>query len=221
MASRVLCFGFVLKTVLRTLGCFSYCWREFTQSQGIFCLSHHPASKEAVDRQESGRGQRQDTWPQLTKGSFHNIWRHAQHIRWWEKDEGGKMIFRVMAFVFSSDHYMWWNSAFPGMAEHQPANGKQWLNFLFCFACMCSFCFSVFISAHEFFHLCSFYPLPHPTMEAVWCFVVHGVKPQHLLTWESFQGMKKVKPNSYSNYLACSYVWFLKCFNRLFLSFIL
>lgn len=109
VASRALCFGFVLKTALITQGCFSYFWSEYTQSQGIFCLSHHSASEEALDAQESGRGQSQDTWPQLTKGIFHNIWCHAQHISWWKKEEGGMMIFSVTEFVSSSDRYMWWN----------------------------------------------------------------------------------------------------------------
>jgi len=52
------------------------------------------------------------------------------------------------------------------MAEQLPADGKQGLNSLFCFACVLGFCFTyltVFISTHEF---SQFYPsdsVPHPT----------------------------------------------------------
>lgn len=31
-------------------------------------------------------------------------------------------MFRVMVFVFPG-HYMWWSSAFLGMAKQQPAHG--------------------------------------------------------------------------------------------------
>ena len=40
VASMELCFGFLLKTVLIILGCFSYCWAVLTHSQGLFCFSH-------------------------------------------------------------------------------------------------------------------------------------------------------------------------------------
>jgi len=36
------------------------------------------------DEQEAGRECRQDSWPKLTKGIFHTIWHHAQHINWGE-----------------------------------------------------------------------------------------------------------------------------------------
>jgi len=41
----VLHFGFVLKTVLITQGCFSYSWPVLTQSQRLFCSSQHPISE--------------------------------------------------------------------------------------------------------------------------------------------------------------------------------
>jgi len=40
----VLCVGFIIKTVLITQGCYSYCWAVLAQHQGLFCSSHHPAS---------------------------------------------------------------------------------------------------------------------------------------------------------------------------------
>ena len=51
------------------------------------------------------------------------------------------------------------------MAEHLPADGKQWMNSLFCFACVHSFCFTystVFNSTHTFSHFYSPSSLPHP-----------------------------------------------------------
>jgi len=44
VASMGLCFGFILNTVLVTQGCFGCCWAVLTQSQGLFCSSHRPAS---------------------------------------------------------------------------------------------------------------------------------------------------------------------------------
>ena len=81
-----LCFGFVLRTVLITQGCFCYCWAVLTQSQGLFCSSHHPTSEWAGGAQGVGRGHSRDSWPQLTKGISHTIWRHAQHIKLGEEE---------------------------------------------------------------------------------------------------------------------------------------
>ena len=56
VAGMGLRFGFVLKTVLITQGCFHYCRAVLTQSQGLFCVSPHPTSEEAGGAQEVGRG---------------------------------------------------------------------------------------------------------------------------------------------------------------------
>ena len=78
----VLCFGFIMKTVLMiTQRCFSYCWAVLTQSEGLFCFSPYSTSEEAGGGQEAGRGHSQDSWPQLTKGIFQTIGCHAQHIK--------------------------------------------------------------------------------------------------------------------------------------------
>ena len=82
-------FGSVLRTVLITQGCFCYCWAVLTQSQGLFCFSHHTTSEEVEVVQEAGRGRSWDSWPQLTKGIFHTIWRHAQHLKQGEEEERG------------------------------------------------------------------------------------------------------------------------------------
>jgi len=57
---------------------FSYCWAALTQSQGLFCSSHHPVSDWAAGAQEAGRRHSQDSWPQLTKGITHALWCLAQ-----------------------------------------------------------------------------------------------------------------------------------------------
>jgi len=59
--------------------------------------------------------------------------------------EGGEMdtvTFSVMAFVFPSNRYMWRSPVFLRMDEHLPADGRQWMNSLFCFACAHSFFFT-------------------------------------------------------------------------------
>jgi len=43
--SMWLCFWYVLKTVYVIQGCFNYCRAVETQSQGLFCFSHHPTSE--------------------------------------------------------------------------------------------------------------------------------------------------------------------------------
>ena len=123
VASMGMCFAFVLRTVLIAQGCFSYCWAVLTQSQGLCCSSPHPASEEAGGAQGVGRGHSRDSWPQLTKGIFHTIWHHAQHIKL-EEEEGGRGTFGAMAFVIPSNHYVWWSPAFLEMAEQLPAEGK-------------------------------------------------------------------------------------------------
>lgn len=45
VACMVLCFGYVMKTVLVTHQFFSYCWAKLTQHQGLFCFSHCPISE--------------------------------------------------------------------------------------------------------------------------------------------------------------------------------
>lgn len=61
-----LCFGFMMKTVLITLWCFSCCRAVLAQSQGRFCFSHCPHNKQAGNSQGDGRGHNQDSrhkWP--------------------------------------------------------------------------------------------------------------------------------------------------------------
>ena len=55
-ASMRICFGFVLKTVLIMQRCFRYHWAVLTQSQGLFCFSHHtpPASRLGVHKKLGG-----------------------------------------------------------------------------------------------------------------------------------------------------------------------
>ena len=45
VARMGLCFGFVLKTVLITQGCFHYHWAVLTPNQGFFRFLHYPTSK--------------------------------------------------------------------------------------------------------------------------------------------------------------------------------
>lgn len=40
----------------------------------------------------------------------------------------------------------WWSPAFLQVAEHLPASGRWWMNFLFCLACTCGFSLPVKLS---------------------------------------------------------------------------
>lgn len=61
--------------------------------------------------------------------------------------------------------YVWWVLVFLQVAEHLPAHGKQWINYLFCFACVCDFYFTwgtVFTSTYEVFFIFTL-PIVSPT----------------------------------------------------------
>lgn len=81
VALMVLCFEFVTKTVLMSMGHqhiktpMSYCW---TQNQELFFLPFCPHIRYAGGAQEAGRGHRQDNRPILTKRISYTI-RHAHH----------------------------------------------------------------------------------------------------------------------------------------------
>lgn len=73
-----------------------------------------------------------DSWPQPTKGIFHTIKSHAQHIKlveerleWWHSSSQA---------IITCNHYMRWSPAFLEMAEHLPDDGKLWINYWVCFA---------------------------------------------------------------------------------------
>ena len=179
-----LCFGFVLKTVLVTQGCFRWSWAGFTQSQGLFCSSLRPTSEQAGGHKELAgdtAGTAEPNWPKGYAMPYDTM---LSIQSWGNKKERGDVWSYV---VFPSNHYTWWSPAFLKMAEHQLADQKWWKNSLFCFACVHSFCFTcstAFILTHEF---SCFYPsdsLSHRTWGGVneWLCGAElpaGVKPQH------------------------------------------
>ena len=117
-----------IMAVLITQGCFSYCWAVLTQSQGLFCSSHHPTSEEAGGAQEVWRGHSRDSWPQLTKGIFHTIWHHAQHIKLGEEEgRGGRSEWWRLSSQVTVTHdgallsWRWLNACLPmGSGEWIP-----------------------------------------------------------------------------------------------------
>ena len=135
----------------------------FTESRPFLPLTTSPASRLGAHKKLGGdtAGTADPNWP---KG-YSIPYDVAQHIKLGE-EEGRGGCSEWWHFVFPGNRYVWRSPAFLEMAEHLPADGKRWMTSLFCFACMCSFCFpyeTVFISTHEFSH---FYPsdsLPHPT----------------------------------------------------------
>lgn len=136
----VLCFGFVTKPVLVTQGGFSCSWEVLVQCGNLlFFLLRLPHQEEGGGAQEVGRQHSQE---QLTPRDpkdisyhmiSHPVYKAQRRRRKWR-------AFEVMVFVYPSHCYMWWSPALVEMAEHLPAHGKQWMNSLFCFACMHSFC---------------------------------------------------------------------------------
>ena len=106
-----------------------------TQSQGLFCFSHHPTREEAGGAQGVGRGHSWDSWPQLTKGIFQTMWRHAQHIKLGE-EEGRGGTFRVMVFVFPSNRYVWWSLAsWRWLNTCLPMGSSEWIPYFALLAC--------------------------------------------------------------------------------------
>ena len=97
VASIRLFFEFVQKPVLIIQGCVWYCWAVLTQSQGLFCLSHHPpASRLRVHKKLGGDTARtaEPNWP---KG-YSTPYDVMLSIYSWQKKKEG-----VMAFVFPSN----------------------------------------------------------------------------------------------------------------------
>lgn len=85
VAGRGLCFGFVLRTVLVTQGCFHYCWAGLVQYQGLCCFSPHSTLKWVGGAQGIGRRCSWGSWSRLTKDTPHTLWHHTQHTELGEK----------------------------------------------------------------------------------------------------------------------------------------
>jgi len=120
-------FGFVLKTTLIAQGWFSYCWAVLAQSPGLLPTRSQEGAQPG----------------QLTPTDPRDIPYHVTSCSVYKaggRRKGG--MFRVMAFVCPSNCYAWWSPAFLEMAAHLPADGKQWTNPLFCFACTNGCCFT-------------------------------------------------------------------------------
>jgi len=141
IACTVLWFGFVIKTVLVTQGCFSYCWAVLTEHQGLFCFSSHPTSEEAGGAPEIERRHSWDSWPPTDQRDIPYHTALCSAIKAGGRRRNGGM-FRATAFVFPSNSYVCWSPAFLEMAAHSPDDGKQWMNPLSCFACARGFCFA-------------------------------------------------------------------------------
>lgn len=117
-------FGFVLKTVLITQGCSSYCWAELTQSQGLAC-----------PLLQGGWGC--PKWTQLgpnrmTRETSHATWHHAQHIKLGkEYGRGGHMqwchLFSQITATCDDGALLCWR-----WLKHLPAHGEGWMNSLNC-----------------------------------------------------------------------------------------
>lgn len=56
----------------------------------------------------------------IDRGTFHTMWRSAQHKLAQAKEEEGEM-FLVIVFVFPRSHWVCWGPAFWKVAEHLPS----------------------------------------------------------------------------------------------------
>jgi len=119
-AHMVLCFGLVTKTVLIiTQGCVSCC------EQCSHSIKAFPASPIAPPVRGLG-------WAGGCEGTRPGA----------GGKEGERGTFRVTAFDFPGNHYMWWSPAFLDMAGHLPADGKLRMNSFVCFGHTHGFCFT-------------------------------------------------------------------------------
>lgn len=119
----------ICEQVLKTHGYFSYCWT----------VSHSIKASEEAGGAKDLRGHSPDQV----------MWSAIKTVG--KKEEGE--AYELMAFVFPKNYHTWCTSAFLGMAKHLPAHGKWSMNSVFCFACVCKFCFIyqvVITSTHEF-----------------------------------------------------------------------
>lgn len=132
-----LCFGFFLKTALITWGCFNYYPPGLTPCQGPFCLSLHPISEWAGVHQKLGWDTTLTADPNWAK-IWHILWHHAQCIKLWEEEGNiwNDGIFLPTCLL----HVM--GPTLLEKVEHLCAHCKWWINSLFCFACVCNFCFA-------------------------------------------------------------------------------
>ena len=70
VSSMILYFGFGWKTMLITQQRFSCCWTELYRAKDISTPCTTLPARGAEWAQGAGRGQKQDSWPQLAKGMF-------------------------------------------------------------------------------------------------------------------------------------------------------
>ena len=147
VVTMVFCIRFVLKAVLIIQEFFSYCWAVLTESMSFLLLT--------PSHQQVGWGYTiswEATQPgQLTPTDQRDIPCHMMSCSACKAERRKRKwgTFEVNAFVFPSNHYMWWSPAFLVMAEQLSADGKQWINSLFCFACMCGFALAIKLSLSQ------------------------------------------------------------------------
>lgn len=156
VAHILLCFGFVTKGVLIIHQCFSYCWTVLKYHQDLLSLT---LLQQQVDwgctNSWEGTQRRQLIQTYQRDIPYHMPSRLAI------KNTGKKGgWFRVTVFVFPRNHYMWWSPAFLEMAKHLPANGKELINSLFCFACIGRFWFPYYLNPQVFALLPSLFSPP-------------------------------------------------------------
>lgn len=137
------CFGFLMKIVVITQDSFSCCRAIITKSQGLFCLSCSPTSKEAGGAEEAGTAD--SSWLKVCP-TPHGI---TLNNKSWSK-EGGKGTFTATVFVFPRN--VCDEPGFPG-SVWTFARLLEATNELFVSFCLCAFfALNVFISTHDNFY---------------------------------------------------------------------
>lgn len=112
-APTVLCFGFVMKTVLTADWCFSYCWAVLTQ--------HH--SQLTGTHKKLGGTQLGQLTPIHQRDIPYHMTLHPAVTSGVRGGGGGHSEW--MVFIFPSNCHMGCSPAFLGKAEHLPAHTKK------------------------------------------------------------------------------------------------
>ena len=139
-ACTELSLRFVTRPVFLTHQCFSYCGTVLAQCQHLLCVLLWPT----VSRLGWAGGWEGAQPGQLTPAGQRDIPYYMTSCSA-IKSEGRRRkrgCSELRHFVFQSNRCVWWSPAVLEMAEQLPANGKWWVNSLFCFASVHSFCFS-------------------------------------------------------------------------------
>lgn len=143
-------FGFVLEKVLIIQGCAGMA-DQYLHRIKAFSASHITSHNN------------QDNCPSWPKGYIPD---HMAICSIYEAEERGRKegrTFRVMAFVFPRDHYVWWSPGLLAIAKHLPSYGKEWMNYFHFFLLWRAFALSIKLFLSQSMNFLTFILLTLPS----------------------------------------------------------